>query len=125
MKQLILAAAGLILAAGPAFAQQAAPAGQGSMPAGNIENGKTLYVQTGCYQCHGLAGQGARMTGPRISRTEFPFEGFLYQLRHPANQMPPYEAAVLSDQDTADLYAYVRQMPVRDPSSIPLLKAQR
>ena len=119
MKSIILALAGLIAAAAPACAQQ------GSAPAGNAENGKTLYLQVGCYECHGQAGQGARMTGPRISRTEFPFEGFLYQLRHPANQMPPYEAAALSDQDAADLYAYVRQMPVpRDPNSIPLLKAQ-
>jgi mono/diheme cytochrome c family protein len=123
MKQIILALTGLIFAgltAGPTGAQQV------STPAGNVGNGKTLYLQVGCYQCHGQAGQGARMTGPRISRTEFPFESFLYQLRHPANQMPPYEAAVLSDQDVADLYAYVRQMPApRDPNSIPLLKAER
>jgi mono/diheme cytochrome c family protein len=120
MKHILLAVAGLTLAGGPAGAQQA------SAPTGNAENGKTLYVQTGCYQCHGQAGQGALMTGPRVSRTEFPFESFLYQLRHPVAQMPPYEAAVLSDQDAADLYAYVRQMPApRDPNSIPLLKAAR
>ena len=120
MKQLVLALASLTLAAGPACAQQA------SAPAGNVDNGKTLYVQVGCYQCHGLAGQGAMMTGPRVSRTEFPFEGFLAQLRHPANQMPPYEAAVLSDQDAADLYAYLRQMPAPpDPKTIPLLNAAR
>ena len=111
--------AGLVLAAGPASAQQ-------TTPAGNAENGKKLFVEVGCYQCHGQAGQGARMTGPAISRTQFPFEGFLQQLRHPANQMPPYEAAVVSDQEAADLYAYVRQMPVpRDPKTIPLLNAGR
>jgi ubiquinol-cytochrome c reductase cytochrome c subunit len=120
MKHIIFALAGLGLATGPACAQQA------SAPAGNVENGKTLYLQTGCYQCHGLAGQGAMMTGPRVSRTQFPFEGFLYQLRHPSSQMPPYETAVLSDQDAADLYAYVRKMPApRDPKSIPQLKADR
>jgi mono/diheme cytochrome c family protein len=119
MKPIILALAGLISAAAPVCAQQ------GSAPAGNAGNGKTLYLQVGCYQCHGQAGQGARMTGPRISRTEFPIEGFLYQLRHPANQMPPYEAPVVSDQEAADIYAYLRQMPVpRDPNSIPLLKAE-
>ena len=79
MKPIILTLTGLILAAGPTCAQQA------SAPAGNVENGKTLYLQVGCYQCHGQAGQGARMTGPRISRTEFPFESFLYQLRHGAD----------------------------------------
>jgi ubiquinol-cytochrome c reductase cytochrome c subunit len=119
MKHLIVAVTGVMFAAGPAWAQT-------SVPAGNAENGKKLYVQVGCYQCHGYAGQGARMTGPRVSRTEFPFESFLYQLRRPANQMPPYEAAVVSDQEAADLYAYVRQMPSpRDPNSIPLLKTER
>jgi mono/diheme cytochrome c family protein len=120
MKSAVLALAGLTLMISPMLAQSA------SAPVGNIENGKTLYLQVGCYQCHGHAGQGAPMTGPRVSRTEFPFESFLVQLRQPSNQMPPYEAAVLSDQDAADLYAYVRQMPApRDPNSIPLLKAGR
>ena len=104
----------------------AAAGQQASTPAGNADNGKRLYQETGCYQCHGLAGQGAMMTGPRVSRTEFAFDGFLNQLRHPANQMPPYEAAVLSDRDAADIYAYLRQMPQpRDPNSIPLLKSGR
>ena len=109
----------LTLTIGSAAAQQA-PA-----PSGNPEHGKTIYREVGCYQCHGLAGQGAMMTGPRVSRTEFAFDGFLNQLRHPANQMPPYEAAVVSDQGAADIYAYLKQMPApRDPNSIPLLKAE-
>jgi len=111
---------GAMLIDAPILAQQA------SGLAGNADNGKRLYRETGCYQCHGLAGQGAMMTGPRVSRTEFAFDGFLNQLRHPVNQMPPYEAAVLSDRDAADIYAYLRQMPPpRDPNSIPLLKSGR
>ena len=104
----------------PAAAQQA------SSPAGNAEKGKALYRAIGCYQCHGLAGQGALMTGPRVSRTELPLDAFLNQLRHPVNQMPPYEAAVVSDRDAADIYAYLKQMPAPpDPNSIPLLKVTR
>ena len=120
MKQSSLTLVALMLTIGSASAQQA------TQPSGNVAHGKTLYQETGCYQCHGLAGQGALMTGPRVSRTEFPFDGFLGQLRHPANQMPPYEAAVVSDQDAADIYAYLRQMPAPpDPNSIPLLKMAR
>jgi ubiquinol-cytochrome c reductase cytochrome c subunit len=120
MKQLTLALIALTLTTASASAQQA------SEPSGNVAHGKTLYQETGCYQCHGLAGQGAPMTGPRVSRTEFQFDGFLNQLRHPANQMPPYQAAVLSDQDAADIYAYLRQMPAPpDPNSISLLKIAR
>jgi mono/diheme cytochrome c family protein len=120
MKQFAGALAGFALSVGTAVAQQPAA------PAGNAEAGKTLYRQVGCYACHGLAGQGAQATGPRLSRTPLPFEGFLLQLRHPQAQMPPYEAAVLPDQDAADIYAYVRQMPVPpDPNSIPLLRSER
>jgi mono/diheme cytochrome c family protein len=121
MKQFRLTIAALITIASAAVSA----AGQ-EAPRGNTDNGKKLYVETGCHQCHGLAGQGALATGPRVSRTEFALDGFLDQLRHPVNQMPPYEAAVLSDQDAADIYAYLRQMPApRDPNSIPLLKGGR
>jgi mono/diheme cytochrome c family protein len=120
MKSLRRASMILTLIAGSASAQQA------PMPPGNADNGKKLYRETGCYQCHGLAGQGAMATGPRLSRTAFAFDGFLNQLRHPASQMPPYETAILSDRDAADIYAYLRQMPApRDPNSIPQLKAAR
>src|SRR5579862_7156497 len=121
MKRVTLIVAAIAILApmiGEAAAQQA--------PAGNADHGKMLYRETGCYQCHGLAGQGAIMTGPRVSRTELPFEGFLGQLRRPANQMPPYEAAIVSDRDAADIYAYLRQMPAPpDANSIPLLKVAR
>jgi hypothetical protein len=40
--------------------------------------------------------------------------------------MPPYEAAVLSDRDAADIYARLRQMSaLRDPNGIPQLKTAR
>ncbi len=108
----------------PAIAPSASQ--QTSSSIGNVEHGKTLYRETGCYQCHGLAGQGALMTGPRVSRTELPFDAFLNQLRHPVNQMPPYEAAIVSDRDAADIYAYLKQMPAPpEANSIPLLKVGR
>lgn len=120
MKNLVITLMGMTLVTTLALAQQP-PA-----PAGNVERGKTLYEQVGCYACHGLAGQGSQATGPRLSRTQYPFAAFLAMLRHPAKQMPPYEATVLPDQDAADIYAYVRQMPApRDPKSIPLLAAER
>jgi mono/diheme cytochrome c family protein len=120
MKHVILALSGIALSLGTAVSQQPAA------PAGNADHGRTLYQEVGCYACHGLAGQGAQATGPRLSRTQLPFEGFLLQLRHPQSQMPPYEAAVLPDDDAADVYAYVRQMPgPGDPKGIPLLKSER
>jgi mono/diheme cytochrome c family protein len=117
MKQIVLILAGIALVTGLANAQQAAT------PAGNVARGKTLYEQTGCYGCHGRAGQGAQATGPRLSRTLLPLDAFIVVLRHPPKSMPPYEAVVLPDQDVADIYAYVQQLPApRDPKTIPLLK---
>jgi mono/diheme cytochrome c family protein len=89
---------------------------------GNVEHGKKLFMDVGCWQCHGKAGQGAAMTGPRVSRTQLPMDGFLHQLRQPLNQMPPYEQVVLSDKDAADIYAYLKSMPAPpDPKGLPLL----
>lgn len=92
---------------------------------GNAEHGKKLFNEIGCWQCHGKAGQGSIMSGPRVSNTQLPLEGFLHQLRQPLNQMPPYESAVLSDKDAADIYAYVKSMPTPpDPKSLPLLMTE-
>ena len=120
MRQMLFALAGCALSLTAAVAQQP------TAPAGNVDHGNALFHEVGCYACHGLIGQGAQATGPRLSRTQLPFEGFLAQLRRPQSQMPPYEAVVLSDQDAADIYAYVRQIPPpSDPKSIPLLKSER
>jgi mono/diheme cytochrome c family protein len=99
MRHIFIAAA-LVLSAAPAVAQSA-----------DVKNGEKHYLSDGCYQCHGYAGQGALMTGPRISRTAFTFEQFLNQLRNPANAMAPYEAAIMPEKTAADIYAYLKAMP--------------
>lgn len=107
--------AGLSLGAASAVAQQAAPAG-------NVENGKKHYNSDGCWQCHGTLGNGANLTGPKLANTELPFEAFLMQLRQPSNDMPPYEAKIISDQTVADIYAYMKSLPKSpDAKSLPLL----
>jgi mono/diheme cytochrome c family protein len=100
-----------------ALPAKAAPAATG----GNSSKGQALFVQTGCYACHGYAGQGALATGPRIARTELPLEAFTAALRSPASDMPPYEAAILSDADAADILAYLQSLPA-PPSPDPLLR---
>ena len=92
--RLSIFAAALLLAT-PALAQQ---------PAGNADNGKKLFEKVGCWQCHGLVGQGSLLSGPRISRTALPLDAFTQQLRSPSNDMPPYEAAVLPEAGVADIY---------------------
>jgi mono/diheme cytochrome c family protein len=39
------------------------------------------------------------------------FDGFKGQVRAPANDMPAYSDAVMSEQDVADIYAFVQSLP--------------
>ncbi|HXQ51791.1 MAG TPA: cytochrome c [Stellaceae bacterium] len=92
-----------------ARAQQQPPAPP--VPAGDAAKGKATYVTDGCVECHGGVGQGSRGTGPRLARTQLPLDAFLQQLRQPSFEMPPYEAAVIPDQDAANIYAFLQSLP--------------
>ena len=120
MSRLVSFLAGAALACGalavPALAQDA--------PKGDVANGKKVYLADGCYFCHGRAGQGGAYNGPApvLAKTEMPFESFKGQLRQPSQDMPAYSEAVMSDQQIADIYAFVQSLPGRrDPKSIPIL----
>ena len=76
-------------------------------PAGDVEKGKTLYVKNGCADCHGLEGQGAPTSGPRIGPNPLPLEAFIKYVRAPKNQMPPYTEKVMSDQELTDVRAFL------------------
>ena len=92
-----------------------------SAPGGDAERGQSLYESTGCYECHGFIGQGGA-PGPAIA-PPMAFEPFVFQLRQPRLVMIPYSETVLSDQDAADIYAYLSSLPPPlDPASIPLLQ---
>jgi mono/diheme cytochrome c family protein len=83
-----------------------------------------MFTKNMCYTCHGSAGQGGdRGSGPRIAYDVWPWEGFAQQVRHPREQMPRYPKELVSDQDLADIYAYVASMKKGPKASeIPLLK---
>jgi mono/diheme cytochrome c family protein len=88
---------------------------------GDADNGKKLFVAYGCYQCHGREGAGA-MTGPRIGPPAITLAAVLRYVRAPSGQMPPYTAKVVSDQELADIYAFLKSFPPARPAKdIPLL----
>ena len=106
-------AAGLVLAA----AAQAADA-----PAGAAERGRKIYIHQLCHNCHGTVGQGGGVAGPRIAPNPFPWDAFAQQTRKPRQVMPPYSEKNLSDQDLADIYAYLVSIKPGPPAKdIPLL----
>ena len=102
----------------PAAQAQAAQA-----PAGDAANGRKLFVSFGCYQCHGYEAQGSSATGPRLGPRPIAFAAFSKYVRRPTNQMPPFTAKVVTDAQLADIYAFLRSLPVPpETGSIVLLK---
>ena len=71
----------------PAQAPGPAPAAA-TEPARNLENGKKLCEKYGCSSCHGLLGQGAPTSGPRIAPNPLPLAAFIRYVRAPRLQMP-------------------------------------
>ncbi|MFI5266511.1 MAG: c-type cytochrome [Chloroflexota bacterium] len=106
----------------------AKPAGSGaaaalaSAPAGSAQHGQEVFAKDGCYECHDYQGQGGTGTGPKLAPNLLPFVAFQAQVRTPRQDMPKYTVQFLSDQDLADIYAYLQSVPAApNPSSIPLL----
>jgi mono/diheme cytochrome c family protein len=92
-----------------------------SAPAGDAVKGKALFVKNGCFQCHNYEGHGGA-AGARLAPNPIPFRGFLAYVRAPRGEMPPYTAKVMSDQELADVYAFLQSRPRPTPvGNIPLL----
>jgi mono/diheme cytochrome c family protein len=105
----------IILAGALAWAQlaEAAP---------SAAKGKEAFHRAGCYECHNYQGQGG--VGPRLAPKPLPFEALKSYVRNANGNMPPYAPAVLTDDDLADIYAYLQSVPAGRPAdNIPALKA--
>jgi mono/diheme cytochrome c family protein len=118
MKRLVLslALAGVTagMLAGSALAQNAAPKG-------DVAHGKAIFVTYGCYQCHGYQGQGSQ-AGPKLAPNPLPYDAVDRQLRKPRAVMPIYTHKTTSDQDVADIYAYLLSIPkAKTVADIPAL----
>jgi mono/diheme cytochrome c family protein len=101
---------------------QAAPTSTAASGTGSVENGRKLYTEVGCYECHDRDAAGAG-TGPRLAPNPLAWTAFSRQVRNPVNSMPPYTTKVLSDAQLQDIYAFLGTIP-KPPatSSIPLLQ---
>jgi mono/diheme cytochrome c family protein len=101
--------------------------GQTPAKTGNAEDGKKLFKAIGCYECHGLQGQGGASApvgsyGPRLAPPKLPAAALRAYVRHPGGGMPPYTAKVLSDAQIDDIYAFLKSIPAPAPvKDIPLL----
>jgi len=89
----------------------------------NVENGKKLFHEFGCYACHGMQAQGALLTGPRLAATVWSPEAMAAYMHAPSGAMPPYTAKVISDSQITDIHAWLSTLPKPvDQSAIPMLQ---
>jgi ubiquinol-cytochrome c reductase cytochrome c subunit len=90
---------------------------QSAAPAGNVEDGKRLYLKNGCYECHGTVGQGAQANpvAPRLAPKPLSLAALIAYVRKPAGTMPPYVSKVMSDAELADVRAYLASIPEPPP----------
>ena len=103
-----------VLAIAPAIAQS-------GTPADDVQTGRQLFQSKGCYSCHGFVGQGSR-EGPRLTPV-IALPAFVAQLRTPRAIMPPYEEALVSDRQAAEIHAYLENLPKPpDPKAVRLLR---
>src|SRR5262249_3631818 len=94
---------------------------QGSALGASAEKGKLAFLQHGCWQCHGYQGQGG-IAGAKLAPDPLPFEALSNFVRTTNRAMPPFRKEILSDDDLADIYAYLQSIPKGpDPKSISIL----
>lgn len=89
---------------------------------GDAKRGQKMFVDYSCYACHGFSGQNG--PGKRLVPMKMATVVFTAYVRSPgSNQMPSYSAKVLSDQQLADIWAYIKTLPDSpEAKDIPLVQ---
>jgi ubiquinol-cytochrome c reductase cytochrome c subunit len=98
--------------------------GHGSALAADVAKGKAAFMKYGCWQCHGIEGQGSVATsnGKTLAPDPLPWDGFSAFVRTTIGAMPPYSEKVLPNEDLQDIHAYLASIPKpADYKTIPLL----
>jgi mono/diheme cytochrome c family protein len=86
-------------------------AGGCSEPDGNIAEGKRWYRMHNCSACHGDNGYDGN--APNIAALDMRFNSFTHRLRNTKTAvMPEYDENRISDNDAADILAYLKSITV-------------
>ena len=81
---------------------------------GNPANGQQLFFSLGCNVCHGDSGEG--LVGPTIAMTIVPLDRVITQYREPLEAMTEFPPDQVSDEEIADIFAWLQTVP-RPPES--------
>jgi mono/diheme cytochrome c family protein len=76
------------------------------LPKGEPEKGKRWFGLYRCSGCHGENATGGK--APALAGTTLSSNQFLKQIRSGSTRMPAYAIESLSNQDAADIYAYLQ-----------------
>jgi ubiquinol-cytochrome c reductase cytochrome c subunit len=110
----IAAAAAILACAWPTLSQADANA--------DVAAGRALFMQKGCFECHGIFGQGSVSTGPALAPHPIPLEAMQAYVHNPTGQMPIFSEKILSNDEIARIHAYLASIPASPPAdSIALL----
>ena len=93
-------------------AEEEAPVEEGAV--GNPVNGQQLFFSLGCNVCHGDRGEG--LVGPTIAQTIVSLERVIEQYRQPFEAMNTFPPEEVSDEEIADIYAWLQTVQ-RPPDS--------
>ena len=61
-----------------------------------------------CSRCHGPEGRGRGTQGPNLIPFDWSYEKALDQIRHPLCEMPAFPESALSDEEVAQIVAYLK-----------------
>jgi mono/diheme cytochrome c family protein len=95
-----------------------------SPPTGDAVKGKQTFLNAQCYACHGRFGEGGRFEypAPPLVSLDLPAEALQAFLRAAPNDMPSFAPTLLTNDDIANIAAFLRSLPGRgDPKDFPLL----
>jgi mono/diheme cytochrome c family protein len=77
-----------------------------STPSGDAAQGQRWYTMHNCFACHGTAGDNGK--APEVRPLDMSYRHFLTTVRDAGSPiMPKYPAEKISDQDVADIYAWL------------------
>jgi mono/diheme cytochrome c family protein len=74
-------------------------------PTGDATAGKTAYASLPCAGCHGENAEGG--VGPKLAGMQESWDRFQSTVRNGREEMPKFGTDVVSDQQLADVYAWL------------------